>query len=76
MAPAAAIAIATGSPVAFASTTGPDGMPIGVVYHGSPVKNAQEVRARGRWEAYRQGYGGVPCSAGVVLCHQSLAEAP
>ena len=48
MAPAAAIAIATGSPVAFASTTGPDGMPIGVVYHGSPVKNAQEVRARGR----------------------------
>ena len=44
--PAAAIAIAAGSPVAYASATGPDGMPVGVVYHGSPVKNAQEARAQ------------------------------
>ena len=33
--------------MAYASATGADGMPVGVVYHGSPVKNAQEVRARG-----------------------------
>ena len=43
--PGGAVAYAQGSPVTFASRQGADGLPVGVLYNGTAVKNALEVRA-------------------------------
>jgi len=55
--PSAAIAVATGSPAVYASLVGPDGS-VGVVYHGTAVKNATEARLLGLLRAR-------PCSCAL-----------
>ncbi len=42
--PGGAVAYAPDSPVTFASRTGPEGLPVGVLYNGTAVKNATEAR--------------------------------
>ncbi len=42
--PGGAVSYAADSPVTFASRPGPEGLPVGVLYNGTAVKNATEAR--------------------------------
>jgi hypothetical protein len=46
--PGGAVSYASGSPVTFASRPGPEGLPVGVLYNGTAVKNATEARTNDR----------------------------
>ena len=64
-----------GMPVTFASRPGADGLPVGVLYNGTAVKNALEVRALRVTAAH----GSVVCSRrrgcpSPVLCPVQIRE--
>lgn len=60
--PGGAVAFAEGSPVTFASRTGVEGLPIGVLYNGTAVKNALEIR-----ELYGLPPAANECGAALLL---------